>query len=75
MLDGFRTVVTVEAHYTTGGLGSLVCEVVAERCPGATVIRLGASGSHDGISGSEVFLNRAHGLAGDLIAARIRSLL
>ena len=75
MLDGFRTIVTVEAHYQVGGLGSLVCEVMAERSPGAQVIRLGASGSPSGVSGSEGFLNRAHGLSRDLIAARIRSLL
>ena len=75
LLDGFRTVVTVEAHYQVGGLGSLVCEVVAERCPGTRVIRLGASGSHNGVSGSEAFLNRAQGLSRDLIAARIRTLL
>ena len=75
MLDGFRTIVTVEAHYQIGGLGSLVCEVVAERGLGARVIRLGASGVPSGVSGSEGFLDRAHGLSRDLIAARIRSLL
>ena len=75
MLEGFRTIVTVEAHYQVGGLGSLVCEVMAERRPGAQVIRLGASGAPSGVSGSEGFLNRAHGLSRDLIAARIRSLL
>jgi len=52
MLDGFRTIVTVEGHYQVGGLGSLVCEVMAERSPGAHVIRLGASGSPGGVSGS-----------------------
>jgi transketolase len=75
MLDDFRTIVTVEAHYQIGGLGSLVCEVMAERSPGAHVIRLGVSGSPGGVSGSEGFLNRAHGLSRELIAARIRSLL
>jgi transketolase len=75
MLDGFRTIVTVEAHYQVGGLGSLVCEVVAERGLGARVVRLGVSGLPGGVSGSEAFLNRAHGLSRDLIAARIRSLL
>jgi len=75
MLEGFRTIVTVEAHYQVGGLGSLVCEVMAERSPGAHVIRLGVSGSPGGVSGSEGFLNRAHGLSRDMIAARIRSLL
>jgi transketolase len=75
LLDGFRTVVTVEAHYEVGGLGSLVCEVVAERCLGARVIRFGVTGLHDGVSGSEGYLNRAHGLSRDLIAARIRTLL
>jgi transketolase len=75
VLDGFRTIVTVEAHYQIGGVGSLVCEVVAERCPGARVVRLGVSGAPDGVSGGEGFLNRAHGLSRDQIAARIRSVL
>ena len=74
MLEGFRIIVTVEAHYQIGGLGSLVCEVVAERGLGAQVTRLGASGLPGGVSGSEGFLNRAHGLSRDLIAARILSL-
>ena len=75
LLDGFGIVATVEAHYRIGGLGTLVCEVVAEHGSGARVVRFGATGLPDGVSGSEAFLNRAHGLSGDLIAARLQALL
>ena len=75
MLVGFPTVATVEAHYVIGGLGSLVSEVVAERGLGIRVIRFGVSGPADGVSGSESYMNRAHGLSGDLISARLRAIL
>jgi transketolase len=75
LLEGFQTIVAVEAHYVIGGLGSLLCEMVAERGLGATVTRLGVSDMPHGVSGSEQFMNRANGLSGDLIASRIRVLL
>ena len=49
-------VVTVEAHYLTGGLGSLVSEVVAESGLGCRVVRCGVAGLPDSV-GSEAFLN------------------
>src|SRR5207253_8607199 len=38
-LDGRGLVLTVEAHYVNGGVGSLVSEVVAERGLGCRVVR------------------------------------
>ncbi len=60
-------VVTVEAHYLTGGLGSLVSEVVAESGIGCRVVRCGVAGLPDSV-GSEAFLNEAHGLSASRIA-------
>jgi transketolase len=74
ILAPFRTVVTVEAHYETGGLGSLVSEVVAGYGLSTKVTRIGVSASPTGVSGSEKFLNRLHGLTRDQIADRIRAL-
>lgn len=37
----FETVTTIENHSTVGGLGSAVCEVIAEHALGVTVRRLG----------------------------------
>jgi transketolase len=72
-LSGFELVATVEAHYVTGGLGSLVSEVVAEHGLACRLMRFGASGITSGTTGSERFLNSAHGLSDDQIAARIES--
>jgi len=38
--EGARLVVTAEEHQITGGLGSAVCELLAERCP-RRVVRVG----------------------------------
>ncbi len=65
LLDACRhaeVVVTVEAHAVNGGIGSLVCEIVAEHGPGCRVVRCGVRSSPDGVSGSEAFLNARHGL-------------
>ena len=60
-------VVTVEAHYLTGRLGSLVSEVVAESGLGCRVLRCGVAGLPDSVGG-EAFLNEAHGLSATRIA-------
>lgn len=75
MLSAFRVVVTVEAHYRTGGLGSLVSEVLTDHALPARLIRIGVSGTNEGITGSEAFLNRTHGLTSPQIADTVRAAL
>lgn len=53
---------TVEAHYTEGGLGSLVCEVAAQAGLGCKVRRCGVSTPPDGYCGSEGYYMQRHGL-------------
>jgi transketolase len=63
LLSRFRNVISVEAHYKNGGLGSLVAEVIADRGIGCRLMRRGAGPeAHDGISGSPGFLIARHGL-------------
>ena len=62
VLAPLPAVVTVEGHYVTGGLGSLVSEVVAERGLGCRVVRCGVGDVRQGVSGSERFLHGLHGL-------------
>ena len=62
-LERFDAAVTVEAHYVDGGLGSLVCEVAAERGLPCRVVRCGVRRLEPGRSGSEAYLNEAHGLS------------
>jgi transketolase len=62
--------VTVEAHYVSGGIGSLVAEVIAENGLRCRLIRCAARDSVGGPTGSEPWLRRRHGLtAADLAAA------
>jgi len=58
----FPLVITVEAHYTVGGLGSLVSEVVAENGIGCRVIRRGISSMLSGVSGDQNYYDSLFGL-------------
>jgi transketolase len=61
-LSSFNVAMTVEAHYTVGGLGSLVSEIAAERGAGCRIVRCGVRRAPDAFSGSTNYLNQAHGL-------------
>ena len=63
LLSRYERVVTVEAHYRTGGVGSLVCEVIADEGLDCRVERCGVSRLEPGISGSEAFMLDQHGLS------------
>jgi transketolase len=67
----FSLVVTVEAHYVTGGLGSLVSEVVAEGNLRCRVLRCGVSELPDGRSGSKAFLQNKFGISSSALVQRI----
>ncbi|HXS61766.1 MAG TPA: transketolase C-terminal domain-containing protein [Streptosporangiaceae bacterium] len=67
-------VVTVEEHRTTGGLGGLVAEVLAEFAP-RRVLRIGLPDVlAPGVGPQEEILKR-HGLHAEGIAARVRAAL
>jgi transketolase len=61
--------VTVEAHSIVGGVGSLVCEVVAERGLPCRVVRCGVRRTLEGVSGSQSFLHKLHSLSADALCA------
>ena len=62
-LTRFRHVITVEAHSIDGGLGSLVCETVAEQGLDCRVVRRGVSALEPSISGSQAYLEDRYGLS------------
>lgn len=66
----FPLVLTAEAHYVTGGLGSLACELVAERGLGCRVVRCGVDRMPAGLSGSQAYLQAQFGLDATSLAAR-----
>ncbi len=68
ILGRFKTALTVEAHYVTGGLGSLVAEVIAENGLSCRLVRCGVRKGSGGMSGSRNYLHALHGLSGDKIA-------
>lgn len=71
----FRTVLTVEAHYVSGGLGSLVCEVAAENNLDTRVIRNALRLSPDGLTGSQDYLHDKYGISNEKIIAKAREAL
>lgn len=65
LLKDFPVAITVEAHSITGGLGSLISEVVAENQIQCKVVRLGVRDRLEGRTGSDAYLLRRHGLDRD----------
>jgi transketolase len=62
-LARFPLVLTVEAHYATGGLGSLVAEVIAESAATTRLVRCAVTTPSDGRSGSIGYFHQRHGLS------------
>lgn len=67
-LSGFPSAITVEAHYATGGLGSLVCEVVGDHNIDCRISRCGVTRNPAGVQGSQEFMNRLHGFSPERLA-------
>jgi transketolase len=63
--------VTVEAHYRTGGLGSLVAEVIAEHQLPCRLTRHAVAEMPRGVTGTLPFLNHLHGLSAASLAQSI----
>jgi transketolase len=75
ILTRFPIVVTVEAHHKSGGLGSLVSEVVASHGLGTRVLTCGIEPNDSFGNGSEQFLNDLAGISAEGIAERVRGTL
>jgi transketolase len=65
--------VTVEAHYRTGGLGSLVAEVIAEHGLRCRLERRAVEEMPRGVTGTLPFLNDVHRLSARALAAAVVS--
>ncbi|MFI4989760.1 MAG: transketolase family protein [Solirubrobacterales bacterium] len=68
MLEGLPLAVTIESHYLTGGLGSFVAEVIAERNLGCRLLRRGIAEMPRGATGSPAYLYERTGLSPAQIA-------
>ena len=69
-LERFDTALVVEAHYLSGGLGSLVCEIAAERAIRCRIVRCGISSLVPGVSGSEQYLYGVYGVSAPALVDR-----
>lgn len=67
-LEDIPLALAVEAHVVNGGLGSLVCEAIAEAGLPTRVVRCGIERMPRGCVGSRDFLLGAHGLSAEGIA-------
>jgi transketolase len=74
-LPRFRQVMTVEAHYINGGLGSLISEVVAEGNFGCRVVRCGIKTMPDGHTGSQKYLYEHFGISREALVRTAIGLL
>lgn len=65
--------VTVETHYTTGGLGSLVAEVMAGEGSACRLVRCAVDSCPTTYSGGQAYMERRFGLDADSIVQTVRS--
>jgi len=70
-ISKFPKAFSVEAHYISGGLGSMVSEIIAGNNINCQLIRIAISSMPRGISGSQNFMNGMHGISAAEIAKRI----
>jgi transketolase len=63
ILPSFEVAIAVEEHYITGGLGSFIAEVIAEKQLNCRLLRCGIKTKPNGISGNRDYLLSLHGLS------------
>jgi len=74
LVSTYRIAVTVEAHVTMGGLGSLLAETIADNGANCRLLRIGVERPYGSKGGSEEYLHELHGLSPSAMAARIGAL-
>jgi transketolase len=75
LMRAYRTVVSVEAHYRIGGIGSLAAEVIAEHGIPVRLIRCGLDRVPDGVTGSLPFMYSKYGIGRNELAFAAESAL
>lgn len=67
-LRKFKTVISLEAHYVDGALGSWVAEVIAERGVNCRLVRCGVKKLPSCHSGSQRFMHETYQISGAQVA-------
>jgi transketolase len=60
IIQKYKNIISVEAHYMNGGIGSMIAEIIAENQLTAKLYRLGVRELSDGIFGDAEFMHRKH---------------
>ena len=60
IIQKYKNIISVEAHYINGGIGSMIAEIIAENQLTAKLYRLGVRELSDGIFGDAEFMYRKH---------------
>lgn len=68
LLSAVPLAVTVESHFVSGGLGTLVAEVIADRGLPTRLHRCGIADLPRGLTGSQRFLEDRHGISAATVA-------
>lgn len=75
LLQNFRYALSIEDHYTQGGIGSIVAEAIAEGDYVCRLLRCGVKQAPDGLTGSIDYLRGHYGLGHEQLRAQILGLL
>jgi transketolase len=69
-LSRYREVITIEAHYATGGLSSLISEVIAQNDLNCKLTRCAIERTPEGLIGSQSYLYNEIGISKDKIVEK-----
>ena len=75
LIPQFKTVMSVEAHYINGGLGSLISEFVAGRNDDCTVLRCGVETMPNGQIGTQEYLLQKYGISSEALVKKAVSMV
>jgi transketolase len=63
ILKKYQKIITVEAHYVNGGIGSLIAEIIAENQLNIKLVRMGVDKLSDGVFGDTEFMYKKHAIS------------
>lgn len=63
IIKKYKTIISVEANYVNGGIGSIIAEVIAENGLKTRLKRLGVKQLSDGVFGSTKFMYKKNGIS------------
>lgn len=75
ILTRFKYVFTLEAHYITGGIGSLVAEIAAENCIPIQLTRFGFNSILNKTVGSAASIYDNNGMSAEKLAQQIKKVI